>query len=95
MLRKCLAKDPDDRWQSARDLKDELEWVASASGEAAASSAPSRSRLGRLHRYRGGGAGDRRGGVLMDCVYRATRPAELKPLVRLDVDLGADVSLTL
>ena len=25
--------------------------------------------------------------------YRATRPAELKPLVRLDVDLGPDVSL--
>jgi hypothetical protein len=25
--------------------------------------------------------------------YRATRPAELRPLVRLDVDLGADVSL--
>jgi len=25
--------------------------------------------------------------------YRATRPAELKPLVRLDVDLGSDVSL--
>jgi Tol biopolymer transport system component len=25
--------------------------------------------------------------------YRATRPAEPKPLVRLDVDLGADVSL--
>jgi hypothetical protein len=25
--------------------------------------------------------------------YRATRPAELKPLVRLDVDLGSGVSL--
>src|SRR5665213_2534548 len=48
VLRKCLAKDPDSRWQSARDLKDELEWVASTSGETAASSAPSRSRLGRF-----------------------------------------------
>jgi len=28
LLRKCLAKDPDKRWQSAADLRDELEWIA-------------------------------------------------------------------
>src|ERR1700733_14813707 len=28
VLRKCLAKDPDQRWQTAKDLKDELEWIA-------------------------------------------------------------------
>ena len=25
---RCLAKDPDDRWQTAKDLKAELEWIA-------------------------------------------------------------------
>src|SRR5450631_2018202 len=30
VLKRCLAKDPDDRWQSARDVKAELEWIASA-----------------------------------------------------------------
>jgi serine/threonine protein kinase len=28
VLRKCLAKDPEDRWQNALDLKDELEWIS-------------------------------------------------------------------
>ena len=34
VLKKCLAKDPNERWQTARDLKDELEWIASGSAEA-------------------------------------------------------------
>jgi serine/threonine-protein kinase len=28
LLRKCLAKDPDARWQSAADVADELRWIA-------------------------------------------------------------------
>jgi serine/threonine protein kinase len=32
VVRKCLAKDPDDRWQSARDVMSQLEWVARGSG---------------------------------------------------------------
>jgi serine/threonine protein kinase len=34
-LKTYLAKDPDDRWQSARDLKRELEWIATAPTESA------------------------------------------------------------
>ena len=36
IVAKCLAKDPDERWQSAKDLHDELTWVAGASSEAGA-----------------------------------------------------------
>src|ERR1039457_4966697 len=32
-LRKCLEKHPDERWQTARDLGDELQWIASAPSE--------------------------------------------------------------
>jgi serine/threonine protein kinase len=34
-LRRCLEKDPDNRWQNARDLKAELEWVARSPGSVA------------------------------------------------------------
>jgi serine/threonine protein kinase len=30
VLKTCLAKDPEERWQTVRDLKREMEWIASA-----------------------------------------------------------------
>jgi eukaryotic-like serine/threonine-protein kinase len=36
LVKKCLAKDPDQRWQSAGDVADELRWVAEAGSEASA-----------------------------------------------------------
>ncbi|HET9328523.1 MAG TPA: protein kinase [Candidatus Eisenbacteria bacterium] len=41
VVQQCLAKDPDDRWQSAGDLRRELQWIAQSSSLAnAASSSP-------------------------------------------------------
>jgi Tol biopolymer transport system component/tRNA A-37 threonylcarbamoyl transferase component Bud32 len=51
VTRKCLAKDPDERWQSAHDLRTELEWIAQAPlsedprAAAAAANAKRRERL--------------------------------------------------
>jgi len=43
-LRRCLEKDPDNRWQSVRDLKAELEWIA-ASDSAEPAAIPRRALL--------------------------------------------------
>jgi hypothetical protein len=34
VVKTCLAKDPDDRWQSARDVKSELLWIAEGGSQA-------------------------------------------------------------
>jgi Tol biopolymer transport system component/predicted Ser/Thr protein kinase len=35
VVKRCLAKDPDDRWQTARDLEVELKWIAEGSSQVA------------------------------------------------------------
>jgi len=93
VLKTCLAKDPDERWQTARDLKRELGWIASAteSGSASVISAPSLSRLGRVAVAAAAVLAAALAGVAF-VAYRATQPGELKPLMRLDTDLGVGVS---
>ena len=44
VIRTCLAKDPDKRWQSAGDVALELEWIAETGSQAAGTSSPSAGR---------------------------------------------------
>src|SRR5213083_906918 len=34
IVRKCLAKEPDERWQSAHDIAEELRWIGEAGSQA-------------------------------------------------------------
>src|SRR5215831_9715215 len=45
-IKKCLAKSADDRWQSANDVKLELQWVAERGSEADAMARPGGLRMG-------------------------------------------------
>jgi Tol biopolymer transport system component len=42
VLQRCLAKDPHERWQSVRDLKVELEWIAAGDTEIQLTDTPGR-----------------------------------------------------
>jgi eukaryotic-like serine/threonine-protein kinase len=44
----CLAKDPDERWQSAHDVLTELKWIREAGSEAALASTAARGRWERV-----------------------------------------------
>ncbi|HET7711410.1 MAG TPA: protein kinase [Thermoanaerobaculia bacterium] len=42
VVAKCLSKDPDDRWQSAHDIAEELRWIGEAGSQAGAVPLPKR-----------------------------------------------------
>jgi eukaryotic-like serine/threonine-protein kinase len=81
LLRKCLAKDPDDRWQTVRDLKDELVWIAGASG-ATAVGGPVASRR-QLLPWFVAGALALIAVAAVGIAFRSLQPGPLKPLARL------------
>ncbi len=88
VVRRSLAKDPDQRFQTARDLKAALSWVLEQPPPGVQASSL---RLPWIISGALGLALIALGGVY----WHATRPGEqpLKALTRLNVDLGPDVSL--
>ena len=48
VVKKCLAKDPDARWQTARDLHDALKWITDDAAKITPTVTPSRA---RWHQY--------------------------------------------
>ncbi|MDO8681049.1 MAG: protein kinase [Acidobacteriota bacterium] len=79
IVRRCLAKDPDERWQSAHDLASELRWIAGSDGGATQTSgvtAPARSsrRVSPLVAAAGGLA---IGAVLAAAAVLVLRPGRL------------------
>lgn len=97
LVRSCLAKDPDDRWQTARDLLRELRWLAapdvalktdSESGALAAPGAGRRARPRRRWLTAAGAVFVVAGVATVAWFERSREPAAPAPLMRLTSDAG-------
>ena len=89
----CLAKEPDDRWQSARDLMRELKWVSAGGVSSGLPTTDSRlpTRSSTLA-WAVAGAALILAGVLLT-LWAPWRTVSPPAPVRLTAELGADVSL--
>ena len=92
VVKRCLAKDPDDRWQNARDLKSEIEWINADGGvrdklTATPAHASRRTRLAWLAMA----------GVLALATSAAAwylKPAREQPLLQMEISAPPGVSIS-
>ncbi len=95
IVKTCLAKEPDDRWQSARDLMRELQWIADGKGSSASTAVasmptPSARTMPIL------AAASAAAAVAAVITWLMLRPAPVaRPVVRLQTALPAATTLGL
>jgi hypothetical protein len=95
IVRTCLAKDPEERWQSAHDLKSELAWIAQAGSQTGVAAPVAASRR-RKDRLAWGVVGAIAGAVLAAAGAWAvlrSRPVVTRPVTRVAVPVPAGDSL--
>ena len=93
VVRQCLAKDPDERWQTAGDLRRELEWIAQAGTEALPSTGAPRAPALR-GRLAFGAAGLLMGVVLAGIFAWNWNAAPRQAVTRFEIALPESVRLT-
>ena len=92
VVQRCLAKEPEDRWQSARDVLLELRWIRESGASAAAPAAATRGTRGRRWLPWAVAAA----ALLLAGASWLFRPAAVtadRPVARFDITLPRDMSL--
>ena len=79
LVKTCLAKDPEDRWQSARDVRNELAWIAQAGSQAGVAAPIAARRKSRERVAWIAAAGTAAAAIVLGAIaFRlASRPAEV------------------
>jgi serine/threonine protein kinase/Tol biopolymer transport system component len=91
-IRRCLAKDPENRWQTARDLELELKWIAEAGSQVGAP-APMVSRRITRERMAWTAAAILALTTIVSVIGFMLRTPKPPQSMRLSAEIGADASL--
>ena len=78
LIRKCLAKDPESRWQSAADVADELRWIAEGASQVGMQAVPRSARRIRGRLWIGGALAIAAAGLAFALLSRAGGGAEAR-----------------
>src|ERR1700674_2265030 len=95
-IRRCLAKDPEDRWQTARDLELEVKWIAEAGSQAGvpATLVSNRKVRDRLTQAVAATMTLIALALAVGYVLRAPKPSKPLQAVRVSGEIGLDATLT-
>jgi Tol biopolymer transport system component/predicted Ser/Thr protein kinase len=77
----CLAKDPDDRWQSAHDVAEELRWIAQAGSQAGVAGVVATRRRTRERLWIGAAAAAAVVAIALGAMLWRGRSVEARPVV--------------
>jgi len=92
-IRRCLAKDPEERWQTARDLQLELKWMAEGGSQSSATIPPAPLRRTRERLAWAAGAGVfALIALALGIGFVSRTPKQPQPM-RLTAEIGADANL--
>ncbi len=90
LVKTCLAKDPEERWQSARDVMSELRWIGQAGSQAGAPAVVVSRRKNR-EKLAWGIAAAAIAGLAVLAAIQLRRRAEPVPAIRFEVSPPPDV----
>ncbi len=90
LVKTCIAKDPEERWQSARDVMSELRWIGQGGSQAGAPAVVGPRRKSR-ERLAWGIAGAAIAGIAVLAAMQLRRRAEPAPTIRFEVSPPPDV----